>query len=232
MQAVIFAAGEGRRMRPLTLDVPRPLLEVCGKPLLSYTLASLPDEVDDLVVIVGYKEEQVREYIADKFSDKRVTFVRQAVPQGTASALLLARPHLTGGNFFTVYADDIYTKKDLEKLLTCGKGMLLSRSADPSRFGVVMLDKRGRVLEIEEKPQNPKSNLVSTGVYLLDEKVFSYPAEAHANGERYLTDIVAAYALDYPHAGVESDMWIQIAYPEDLVNAEKILHSRHNPLLV
>ena len=232
MQAVIFAAGEGKRMQPLTLETPKPLLQVCGKPLLSYTLACLPDEVDEIIFIVGYKEEQIRAYIATQVADKKVSFVRQTAPTGTGSALLLARPHLTGGRFLTVYADDIYAKNDLEKLLRQERGMLLAHAADPTRFGVVTLDDDGRVLGIEEKPPQPKSNLVSTGVYLLDENVFSYPAEVRANGERYLTDMVEAYARDHALAGVESEQWIQIGYPEDLVRAEGILRSRNSPLLV
>ncbi len=223
MKAVIFAAGEGRRMLPLTLLKPKPLLEVLGQPLLSYTFDALPDAVDEVIVIVGYKEDMIRAYLGDNFRSKKITYVQQERPTGTGAALMLVREYLKGEKFFTVYADDIYAKEDFEKLLHHDHGMLLARAKDPSRFGVVELNEKGEVVEIVEKPEHPKSDLVSTGIYMLTDKIFSYPTSMHQNGEHYLTDMVELLAKDTPVIGVLSTRWIQIGYPQDLVCAEDIL---------
>jgi bifunctional UDP-N-acetylglucosamine pyrophosphorylase/glucosamine-1-phosphate N-acetyltransferase len=210
-------------MRPLTLDMPKPLLQVLGKPLLAYTFASLPDVVDEVVLVIGYKEEQIRSWVAENIHDKKVTFVSQREAGGTGAALLLAQPYVGEGKFLTLFADDLYAKHDIEKLLQYERGMLLAQAKDPTRFGVVELDAAGRVIDIEEKPQHPKSNLISTGVYLLDEKVFAYEPLVRENGERYLPDMVVALAKEFSVAGVLSSFWIQIGYPEDIANAEKML---------
>lgn len=223
MKAVIFAAGEGKRMLPLTLEKPKPLLEVLGKPLLSYTFDALPGEVDEVVVIVGYKEDMIRAYLGENFRGKKVTYVRQEKATGTGAALMLVREHVAGEKFFTVYADDIYAKEDFEKLLPHQHGMLLAHAADPSRFGVVELNEKGEVVEIVEKPEHPKSDLVSTGIYMLTDKIFDYPTNAHKNGEHYLTDMVELLAKDTPVVGVESTRWIQIGYPQDLARAAQYL---------
>lgn len=223
MKAVIFAAGEGKRMLPLTLEKPKPLLEVLGKPLISYTFAALPDAVTEVVVIVGYKEDMIRAYLGDNFKGRKITYVRQESVTGTGGALELAKEHLLGERFFTVYADDIYAKEDLEKLLPHRLGMLLSHAKDPSRFGVVELNSSGEVVSIIEKPEHPKSDLVSTGIYLLTDEIFNYPTPAHSNGERYLTDMVELLAKNTPVIGVESTRWLQVGYPEDLARAAEAM---------
>ena len=86
MKAVILAAGEGVRMRPLTLERPKPLLEVLGKPLIAYTFEALPDVVDEVIVIVKYKEEMVRAFLGSSFLGKKVTYVVQNELNGTAGA--------------------------------------------------------------------------------------------------------------------------------------------------
>ena len=67
MKAVIFAAGEGKRMQPLTLEKPKPLLEVLGKPLIQRTFEAMPDTVDEVVVVVGYKKEQIQDFLGAEF---------------------------------------------------------------------------------------------------------------------------------------------------------------------
>lgn len=227
MKAVIFAAGEGRRMRPLTIEKPKPMLEVLGKPLIQRTFEALPDLVDEVVVVVGYKREQIQAFLGSQFLGKRVTYVTQEKVTGTADALLLVQTHLDESPFLTFCADDIYNRTDVEKLLAHRYGVLVAAVPDPRPFGVVELAPDGRLLSFEEKPEHPKSNLVSTGAFLLDGEVFKYTADAHPQtGERYLVDMVMGLAHEVPFYGVACHTWIPVGYPDDLARAEKLLLER------
>ena len=221
MKAVIFAAGEGTRMLPLTLETPKPMLMVLGKPLLQRTIELLPENVDEVVVVVGYKREQIIAHFGAEYEGKRMTYVVQEKLGGTAEALMLAKEHLMDTAFFSFYADDIYDKGDVLKLLDHQYGVLVAEVADPRAFGVIELGADGKIISFEEKPEHPKSNLVSTGAFLLDPAIFNYTAEPHPKtGERYLTDMVMGLAKDRDFYGVITKRWIPIGYPADLVTAE------------
>ena len=114
MQAVILAAGEGRRMRPLTESTPKPLLEVCGRPLISYTFAALPDVVDEVVMVVSYLKEKITAYLGSTFEGRKIHYVEQRKLEGTGKALFEARP-LIKDRFLVLMADDIYFKEDIER---------------------------------------------------------------------------------------------------------------------
>jgi UDP-N-acetylglucosamine diphosphorylase / glucose-1-phosphate thymidylyltransferase / UDP-N-acetylgalactosamine diphosphorylase / glucosamine-1-phosphate N-acetyltransferase / galactosamine-1-phosphate N-acetyltransferase len=224
MRAIILAAGKGLRMRPLTDSRPKPLVLLKGKPLIEHTFAALPDSVDDVILVVGYKGEMLQAHLGDGFLGKHITYVTQTELGGTAPAIRQAEHLLSGAPFLTFYADDYYEKRDIEKLLEHQYAMLLSTVQDPRMFGVVELDQRGRVVSLEEKPALPKSNTVSTGVFILDDAVFAYDAPPHpVTGEQYLADMVMGLSRDEDLYGVLSDRWLQIGTPEDLARAETLL---------
>ena len=224
MKAIILAAGAGKRMLPLTLERPKPLIPLLGKPLIEYTLEAIPDAVDDVVIVVGYKGDMIRAHLGESFLGKHITYVEQKELGGPAVALREAIDHLRSEQFLTLYADDVYKKADIEKLLAYRYAMLLSTVADPRVFGVVELDQESKVVHVEEKPAFPKSNTVSTGVFVLDDTIFTYEAPAHpVTGEQYVSDMVMGLAREHPLFGVMSERWIQIGVPDDLVKAEAML---------
>lgn len=224
MKAVIIAAGEGKRLLPLTIDRPKPLVEVLGKPLIQHIWEALPQIIDEVVVVVGHKGEMIRNFLGDEFLGKRVTYVEQKEQLGTAHALKLCRGHLEDENkFLLMYADDIHAKTSIEKCLEHESALLASFVDDPRRFGVVVMNESGTIANIEEKPEQPKSNLAVTGVYVLTPKIFDYDAKHPLHGEYYLTDMIAHYIEDYPMQVIASDFWIPVGYPEDIVRAEELL---------
>lgn len=226
MKAVIIAAGEGKRLLPLTIDRPKPLVEVLGKPLIQHIWEALPRVIDEVVVVVGHKGGMLRNFLGDEFLGKRVTYIEQTEQLGTAHALKLCRDYLEKENkFLLMYADDIHAKTSIEKCLEHESALLASFVDDPRRFGVVVMNENGTIANIEEKPERPKSNLAVTGVYVLTPKIFDYDAKHPFHGEYYLTDMIAHYIKDYPMYVIASDFWIPIGYPEDIVRAEKILVS-------
>lgn len=226
MKAVIFAAGEGKRLHPLTLDKPKPLVEVLGKPLLQYVWEALPDSIDEVVVVVGYKQEKVRAFLGENFLGKRVSCVEQLEPLGTGHALGLCRSYLENEDkFLLMYADDLHGKKGIELCLEHDTALLVHFVDDPRRFGVVTIKDDGIIQSIEEKPEQPKSNLAVTGVYVLTPEIFEYKAVHSKNGEFCLTDMIEGYIKDYPMRVIESDFWIPVAYPHDVTRAEEILQN-------
>jgi NDP-sugar pyrophosphorylase family protein len=95
MQAVILAAGRGTRMNELTTAVPKPMLEVAGRPLLEYKFDAMPEEIDEVVLIVRYLGDIVRRHFGTRWGDKHVTYVEQGDIEGTAGALWSAQSRHT-----------------------------------------------------------------------------------------------------------------------------------------
>lgn len=228
MKAVILAAGEGVRMRPLTDDRPKPMVELAGRPLLEHILETLPNEVDDIILVVGYLSDKIKNYFGEKFGRFKITYVYQAEKLGTAHALWLCKDLLGKEKFLMLYADDLQLEKDIKKCLAHPLSILVSEVDDPRRFGVIVADKNGKVLDMVEKPEFPVSKIASTGVMALDHRIFNYPARKHENGEYYITDSLARMAKDHEIKIVKSSFWLPIGYPEDLKKAEEYIRSPSN----
>jgi len=224
MQCVILAAGEGKRLRPLTNDCPKPLVKVAGEAILDHIVRALPDEITELIIVVGYCGDQVRAYCGDRFHDRNVLYVEQENQLGTAHALKLCELYLTG-RFLVMLGDDIHSKKDIERALQHDRTVLVAVSENPERFGVIIRNDDGTLSEIVEKPANPSSNLVSTGTMVLDMAIFRHQVEPASNGEYYLSHMLESYAKDTPVHVVIEESWIPIGYPEDIARAEDILKS-------
>lgn len=226
MQCVILAAGKGTRLRPLTDHTPKPLVQVSGKTLLDHIVSMLPSAVDELIIVTGYLEEQIKEYCGTSFHGRSVRYVTQTEQKGTAHALWLCKEYIHD-RFLFMFADDLHGRTDLARITSYTRAMLTYTTSTPERFGIVVRHPDGTLAEIVEKPEHPPSNLASTGVMVLDEHIFEFdPYANETNGEYYLTDVIAAYAKKYPLAVVEQSLWIPIGYPEDIARAEKILASR------
>jgi NDP-sugar pyrophosphorylase family protein len=222
MQCVILAAGKGTRLKPLTDNCPKPLVKVAGKPLLDHIVEALPTAVDELIIVIGYLGEMIKDYCGTEFHAKKVTYVVQEEQKGTAHALWLCKD-LLHGRFLFMFADDLHGKADIGRMTSYSRALLVKSSETPERFGVVVRNPDGTLFEIIEKPTHPPSNMVSTGMMVLDENIFKYEPQSPVNGEYYLTEVIERYAKDYPIAVVEQEFWIPIGYPEDITKAETIL---------
>jgi len=222
MQCVILAAGEGTRMRPLTETMPKPLVSVCGVPLIEHIVRPLPEIIDELIIVVGYKGEMIREYCGTEFLGRKVSYVEQANPKaGTADALMYARA-IAKGKFLVLYADDIHGASALAEVVEKEAGMLAARSATPEKFGVLVLNNDGTLREIVEKPTVPPSNYVNIGGFVVTEEIFAIHTALSASGEYYLTDTVTEYAKTHPVVVVEQAVWIPVGCPEDIPKAEAL----------
>lgn len=224
MKAILLAAGEGKRMRPLTLETPKPMIDVLGKPLLHHLIDGLPAEITELIMVIGYKGDQIKKYFGAKFEGRPVTYVVQKKQIGNADALELCKPFLKKGErFLFMFTDDLHSPKAIKALLKHDIGTLVQEHSDPSRFGVFEVDKNNRVISMEEKPKKPKSNLVAVGVYVLDTRIFDYKVRQSVNGEYFMTDQIDQLIKEHKFVIEKTDFWHPIGYPHDIDAAEKIL---------
>lgn len=225
MQCVILAAGTGTRLRPLTETTPKSLVSVADKPLLDHIVAALPSAVEELIIVTGYLEEQIRDHCGSEYFGRPVTYVHQPQPQGTGQALWLCRD-LIKGRFLFMFGDDIHGADDLAAVTAYERGMLVLQTDTPERFGIVTKHADGTMADLVEKPEHPPSNLASTGVFVFDKRIFEFEPTVKTNGEFYHTDMTREYARQYPMMVVEQETWLPIGYPEDIERAERWLKEK------
>jgi UDP-N-acetylglucosamine diphosphorylase / glucose-1-phosphate thymidylyltransferase / UDP-N-acetylgalactosamine diphosphorylase / glucosamine-1-phosphate N-acetyltransferase / galactosamine-1-phosphate N-acetyltransferase len=222
MQCVILAAGLGTRMRPLTDTIPKPLVPVCGMPLLEHVVRALPSAVDELILVIGYKGEMIREHCGEEYLGKQVTYIEQTEQNGTAKALWLCKD-LIKGRFLLLFADDIHGKEDLARATSYTRSLLVTQVDDTKKFGIVVRNPDGTLGMMIEKPEHAPSNCASTGPMVIDEHIFEFEPTTAVKNEFYLPEVIERYAAKYPIAVVEQSLWIPVASPEDIVKAEGIL---------
>jgi len=219
MQAVIMAAGEGTRMRPLTYKTPKPMLLIQGKPILEWTLSFLPNEVSEVIIIINYLGEQIKNYFGDSFGGRKIKYVFQKELNGTGGALHACKD-LIKGKFLVVMGDDLYYKKDLENMAKENLAILAQEVDDPSRFGVLKADENGELIEIVEKPKMEGKAFVSTNAFALNEKFFDYVLVQITEKEFGLPQTLAVMAKDYPVKVMKTTRWMAIGNPKDLEEAQ------------
>jgi NDP-sugar pyrophosphorylase family protein len=214
MEAIILAAGLGTRLRPHTLQTPKPLLPIQSRPILDWALGALPPSVDRVLVVVNYLAEQIESYLQGQTHFARWQTVRQEVPRGTGDALRSCREHLQADRFVVVNGDDLYGAADLAWLAACPAGVLVHPVDEPRRFGIVF-QRPDRTLEkLVEKPDLTGRHLANTGAYVLPRTVFEIDIQLSARGEYELTDYVTALAARQPVQVVEARYWLPIGTVE------------------
>lgn len=188
MKAFLLAAGYGTRLRPLTDTVPKCLVPINGKPLLEWWLTLFKQHnVSEVLVNTHYLADQVREFIESY--NKRNTGLRlieyyEPILLGSGGTVLQNKDFVQDENEFLIcYADNL-TDIDITSLLSFHRSgnavltMALFRASHPEQCGIAALDNDGRIIEFEEKPLNPKSDLANAGVYIANKELFRFFPEA------------------------------------------------------
>jgi glucose-1-phosphate thymidylyltransferase len=222
MKAVILAAGEGTRLRPLTISRPKVMLRVGERPILQYAIDALREVgIRDIVMVVGYQRERIQTYFEDG-SDFGVdiTYEIQRKQLGTGHALMAARDHL-GDEFVVVPGDNILDGAMINQLLEnkSDVNVLVTESAQPRKYGVVELDE-GRVTKIVEKPPRRISNLISTGIYHFSGK-FLELLEREVGAGRFDLSLAVQTAIEegFDVRGTLTDgLWLDVVFPWDLLD--------------
>nr|BAQ21964.1 putative glucose-1-phosphate thymidylyltransferase [Streptomyces versipellis] len=173
MKALVLAGGSGTRLRPITHTSAKQLVPVANKPVLFYGLEAIADAgITDVGIIVGDTADEIREAVADGSQfGLDVTYIPQTAPLGLAHAVLIARDFLADDDF-VMYLGDNFVVGGITSLVDSFRAerpdaqILLTKVSDPALFGVAELDETGAVVTLEEKPEQPKSDLALVGVYL------------------------------------------------------------------
>ncbi len=224
MKAIILAAGEGTRMRPLTLETPKPLLKINGRPILDHIFEALPEEIIDVIVVTKYLGEKIRAYLGEEHRGKRVLYA-EGSEKGTAYSFKATEKFFENGErFLFLYGDEFSSKEDIKACLSRPLSAIVSAYNQPQKAGVVSINKEGCIVDIEEKPEKPKTNIIVGGIMVLDTRVFQYQPFANQKGEYYFTSVLKQFIKKHPVHAVFSKCFLgDITMPDDLRRIESTL---------
>ncbi|MHA1615846.1 MAG: nucleotidyltransferase family protein [Candidatus Njordarchaeales archaeon] len=231
MKALILAGGFGKRLRPYTENIPKPLVRVKGKPILVHQIEWLKKfGIRDIVLAVGYLKEKVIEEIGSgKNFGVRVAYVVEEEPLGTAGAIKNAENVLHNEKFFFVLNGDIITDIDLnviiDKILNSGHNVLgvLALVPLPSPYGIIEIDDEGRILQFREKPVL-RNYWINAGVYCFRPEIFEYlPEKGDIERTAFPKLAEEGKLLAVPFENV---FWKAIDTHKDIEEAEKLLERK------
>ena len=227
MKAVILAAGEGSRMRPLTYTRPKVMLPLANKPILEHLLIEAREAgISEFIFVVGYHDEQVRDYFGN--GDKwqvRIEYCTQRRQSGTADALKMVEG-LVDGNFLLINGDVIVSQKDINSLTSRNNNTMSVVEVEDTRdLGVVEL-RDNKIVHIYEKAGKPSSHTANAGLYLLSTDIFGAISltEKSPRGEYEITDSLQLIIDEgHPISYQKIDYWLDLSYPWDLLPANESL---------
>ncbi len=222
MKVIILAAGKGNRLKPLTLNVPKPLIEIRGKPIIDRIFESLPEEITEAVIVVEYLKEKITGYVGNEFHGRPVSYVDQLEKKGTFTALLSAKEYISPGErFLVINGDDIHDREELTEYLKHPRAFGIQKMHMPG-YHDIKLDRNGNVLGFYPQTEEEKLGYahVATGAYVLDSHIFEHPGVVLRDGEIGLPHTIIEQKDTYPVKGVVTQKWKPINSFEDIKNAE------------
>ena len=228
--AVVLAAGEGTRLRPLTKHRPKPLLPAANRPILSYVLDALIDAgVDDLHLVVGYQRDRVQDHVGPTYRGRTVTYHVQEKQLGTGHAVLQARDAIDA-DFLVVNGDEVVTAGMVEAVVdahstTDAATLGVVESDRAAEYGAVSLD-GDRIVELVERPDDDSYRLLNAGIYACGPSLFAdIESTGRRAGECYLTDAIADQIREGNAVrGVRIEgLWSTATYPWDLLTVARDL---------
>jgi len=232
-RAVILAAGRGTRMRELTNDVPKPMIEVRGKPVLQHIVQGLRNAgVRKFVIIVGYHAEAVRNFFGDGRShNAAIEYATQTVQDGTGRVVNLARSFVGDSPFILSYGDILISPVNYNRVVNlsddCVAILTVTRGEDVSKGGAVFVNEQMELVDLREKtkPGEPTSPWYNAGLYAFRQSIFEFIAklEPSPRGEYELTDAIRHLA----HSGKKvkalelTGEWADVRDPEILARLNR-----------
>ncbi len=218
MQAVIMAGGYGTRLKPLTNELPKPMVPIIDKPIINYIINTLKKYgITDIIVTLGYKPERIIDYLGDG-SDLgvKVRYSVENIPLGTAGGVKKISDMIDGT--FVVISGDALTNIELDSMMShhMSHGKLMTMAVkemdDVTGFGVVKCDEDGAVTSFIEKPKHSLDKLVNTGIYILEKKVLNYIPEGKYDFARDLFPAMMNNLSAYRMKGYWSDIGTLSSY--------------------
>jgi len=216
MQAIILAAGEGVRVRPLTRSRPKAMIPVANRPIIEFVIdALLKNGIRDIVVVVGYRKEQVTRFLNGL--GVPIEVVVQEKQLGTAHALQCAESKIDG-DFLVLPGDNYIDPQSIARIRDApANAILIKEHLNPSNFGVVLVE-NGVVTDIIEKPAHSPSFMVSTGIYSLKKSFYSY-----IDSPNITTAIAGMIQAGEQIRAVTADDWQDAMYAWDILKMNRRL---------
>jgi len=233
MKAIILAAGEGLRCRPLTLTRSKVMLPIANRPILEHVIDSLEkNRITDIILVVGYKKERIMDYFEDGLNfGVKIKYIEQKAQLGTAHAIEQAKSMIgpEDSEFLVLNGDNLVEPKTIADLLNNYEGdasLLTVRMEDTAGYGVVLTDKK-RVTRILEKRPGDLSRIVNTGIYVFTPQVFETIEKTpiSENGEYAITDTLQLMIDEgkiVTSVPTESK-WLDAVHSWDLLKANAIV---------
>ena len=235
MKGVVLHGGSGTRLRPLTHTGPKQLIPIANKPVSRYAVEDLlACGIKEIAFVLGdIHPEKVKDYYGDGSSfGAKFTYILQGEPLGIAHAISICRDFV-GNSPFIVYLGDNLIKAGIKKFSqefeqqNADATILLSKVKDPSRFGVARLDEHNKLVELEEKPKKPATNLALTGIYFLKPIIFEMIEKLRPSGRNELEITEALQSLLRNGARVNYHIvegwWKDTGTPEDILESNRLV---------
>ena len=238
-KGIILAGGSGSRLYPSTESISKQLIPVYDKPMIYYPLSTLMRaKIKDILIISTPVHIPLFKKLlknGERFG-LNIQYEIQHKPEGLAQAFLLGEKYIDGHPSCLILGDNLFLGAGLDKLLLSASADNQNSSifsyqvSDPSRFGVVETNENGQIIEITEKPENPKSNFAVTGIYFYDKDVveFSKGLSPSKRGELEITDLNKIYIqkgnlrLKEMSSGYT---WLDMGTPKSLMEASNLIYT-------
>ena len=237
LKALVLAAGRGRRLEPRSSAANKCMLPLAGRPLVQYSLENaVRAGVEEIVLVVGYRAEDIIHHFGTRFRDTPVRYVIQADRRGLVHAMECARDVVDGSDFMLFLADEVLSRpnhgemlrrfRDEELFAVCGVVRVADRTQIRKTYALLADEESGRIFRLVEKPRVALNDLMGTGNCILRADVYDYVERTPINaerGEKELPDLIQC-AVDEGRLVKLFDIgegYININTPEDIAEAER-----------
>lgn len=236
MKGIILAGGTGTRLYPITKVVSKQLTPLYDKPMIYYPLATLIESgIKEILIITTPEDKERFQELLGNGSDYGITieYKEQEKPEGLAQAFIIGEDFIENDSVILTLGDNVFTGINLinkiKKASKNGSTIFGVEVDNPERFGVIEINDN-KVISIEEKPKNPKSNIAITGLYIFDNKVIEIAKKIKPSkrNELEITDVIKEY-LKENKLNVEllnkNDKWFDTGTPESLFEATQYVRN-------
>jgi len=231
VKGILVAGGSGSRLLPFTKYTHKTLLPLYDRPVIDFALSTMRQSgIMDITIIANEHLGQIAKHVGGGLKGEKIHYIIEDTPKGVANAINLARPHVDGERIMLYFSDNITTinfEHDVRKFNSSTEppgAVLLAREVDnPESFGVCEIDENGNIIDIQEKPLNPSSNLAIGGIYLFDELFWKYlDEEIYKLKENFSISSITRRYVKNKNAKIRNigeDTWIDCGTPDGLLEA-------------